>query len=169
MPKKRPKPSNDLDRYVSITVADPFYTKPLAAVDKTYHPHPMPRKWWSNRCAMDMEIDTVVHAAVDGQTKIVLGYIVSSWDGNSRAVTIERLLVSPQFRRSKVATQLLLRVKADMPPITDRLIYVVPELDLDTQLFLKETGFKARLPLKANAFPGYVNENGILFVRRNDS
>ncbi len=164
MPKKRTKPSNDLDRYVSITVADAFYTKPITFMDNKYHPHPMPRKWWSRRLALDLEIDTVVHAAVHGESKLLMGYIISSWDGQSDTVTISRLLVAPEFRRTKIATMLLLRVKSDMPPICSKIAFVVPELDLDTQLFLKETGFRARVPLKANAFPGYVNENGISFV-----
>lgn len=168
MPKKKPKPkpSNDLDRYVSITVADAFYAKPVVALDNMYHPHPMPRKWWSQRLALDLEIDTVVHTAVHGETKIVMGYIVSSWDGQSDSVSITRLLVAPSFRRTKIATMLVLRVQADMPPITNKPTFLVPELDLDTQLFLKDTGFRAKVPLKANAFPGYVNENGILFIRK---
>lgn len=84
----------------------------------------------------------------------------------SKAVQITRLLVAPDKRRAKIATRLMLSVKAAMPPMIDKLQFVVPELDLDTQLFLRRLEFKARLPLKANAFPGYENENGISFVWR---
>jgi hypothetical protein len=79
-------------------------------------------------------------------------------------VTIDRMLVIPEYRRIKVGTRLLLRCISDFPPGVTKLSYVVPEGDLDTQMFLKTAGFKARLPIKENYFPDYQTVNGIRFI-----
>jgi len=160
MPKRTPKP----EKYVSIACAGEFHTKQLAAFDNRHHPHPMPRKWWSAKLSLDLDPDSLVHIASCDHTKRIYGYAISYWPMTSKAVQVTRLLVAPDKRRAKIATRLMLSVKAAMPPMIDKLQFIVPELDLDTQLFLRHLEFKARLPLKANAFPGYVNENGISFV-----
>jgi GNAT superfamily N-acetyltransferase len=161
LPKRTPKP----EKYISVSGAGEFHTRQIAAFDNRYHPHPMPRKWWSARLS-ELDPDTLVHIAFCDHTRKIFGYAVSYWPITGKAVSITRLLVAPDKRRAKIATRLMLSVKAAMPPMIDKLQFVVPELDLDTQLFLRHLEFKARLPLKANAFPGYANENGISFVWR---
>lgn len=161
MPKRTPKPN-----YISVACAGEFHTKQLAAFDNRHHPHPMPRKWWSAKLSIDLDPDTLVHIASCDNTKRILGYAISYWPMTSKAVHVTRLLVAPDKRRAKIATRLMLSVESAMPPGINKLQFVVPELDLDTQLFLRQAGFKARLPLKANAFPGYRNESGIMFVRK---
>ena len=58
---------------------------------------------------------------------------------------------------------MLLRVLADKPIEVSRLVYTVPEEDLESQLFLKSVGFIATMPLRRNAFPDTESGIGIKF------
>lgn len=112
----------------------------------------------------DMGNIYLAHIAVHKKTS-VLGYVVSRYQGGS-TIRIERLLVAPPVRRFKIASRLMVRLVSDKPDEVDRMIFNVPEGDLETQLFLRSVGFKATLPIREGAFPTYSNTNGIRFVWR---
>lgn len=164
MARSNKKTPNALGNYINIVVADYIHVRAIYNLDKDFHPYPMPKKWWAEKIGSDPGY--VVYAAVCGDTKITVGYVVTSYNDNPKVLRIERLLVAPNYRRYKVGTMLVLRVLADMPPVATNLVYLVPELDLPTHLFLRACGFRARLPIKANAFPMYENSNGIRFFYR---
>jgi GNAT superfamily N-acetyltransferase len=157
----RRNPENDIKNWVNYYVADEHVARSLYSIDKAFHPHPAGKRYWQTVVAS--EETKLVHFAMHIKTRLCLGYLVTQYTGKS-AVNIERMLVIPEYRRIKVGTRLLLRCIADMPPGIHKLAYVVPEGDLDTQLFLKATGFKARLPIKENHFPDYQSVNGIRFT-----
>jgi hypothetical protein len=121
----------------------------------------MSKRYWQGVILDDPNY--LVHYAMHVGSRMCLGYLVTKYTGR-QSVTIERMLVSPEQRRIKIGTRLLLRCVSDKPPGAGKLVYVVPEGDLDTQLFLKSTGFRAKLPIKEGHFPGYANPNGIRFI-----
>lgn len=155
------RPENDLKAFINYYIADEHVTRSLYSIDKAFHPHPAGKRYWQN--AVTSEDTKLVHFAMHIKTRLCVGYLVTEFTGK-QFVSIERMMVIPEYRRIKVGTRLLLRCVADLPPGVSKLSYVVPEGDLDTQLFLKNTGFKARLPLKENHFPDYQNVNGIRFT-----
>ena len=167
MAKKKPKPTaaNDLNDYIRYELAQPFMAKTLTAFDKDFHPHPHDRKFWTAVCSPELELSFVVHVAVAGRMRELVGYLITEYTGKS-FIEIHRLLVAPHRRRIKVATRLLLTAIAEKPYSANKLIYTVPENDLDTQVFLRASGFKAKAPLVKDAFPGYNHPDGIKFIWR---
>jgi hypothetical protein len=123
---------------------------------------PKSDKWWFRRLEFGEETNTVVHVAVHAHTRSLVGYIVTTW-ATHNTIRIDRLLVGKDFRRIRVGSRMLLRVLSDKPREVSKLAYVVPEQDLETQLFLKSVGFNAKLPLRQNAFPDTESGVGIKF------
>ena len=157
----RRKDKNALGSYINYYVAEENAISALYHLDKDFHLRPAGKRYWQDVVMNDPAY--LVHYAKHISTKVCVGYAVTKYTGKSSLV-IERLLVMPEHRRIKIGTRLLLRCVADLPPGIHKMTYVVPEGDLDTQLFLKQTGFKARLPLKENHFPTYSSPNGIRFT-----
>jgi hypothetical protein len=154
-----------LENYVNFIQAMPEHARQVANFDAKQHKTPMMLKEWKSLLALE-ETERIVYLAVYGRKDKVCGYVITHATSES-SVAIERLLVDPELRRIKIGTRLLLRCKGDLPSNYKRIHYVVPEVDLDTQLFLRAVGFKAQLPIKVGAFPGYTpSEDGIKFTYR---
>jgi len=151
-----------LVNYVNYRVARPLDLRSIQALDATNKQFRKSNRWWQNRLDMDEESHTVVHVAAHIHTRQIVGYVVTTWSSEN-TIRIDRLLVGDEFRRIRIGTRLLLRVIADKPPTVDRMIYTVPEEDLDAQLFLKSVGFKAVLPLREAVFPHTETGIGIKF------
>ena len=152
----------ELVNYVNYRVATPFDLKAIQKLDATNKQFHKSNKWWQSRLDAGLEAHTVVHVACHIHTRQLVGYVVSTWSAEN-TLRIDRLLVGDEFRRIRVGTRLLLRVISDKPPTVERMIYTVPEQDLDTQLFLKSVGFKAVLPLREDVFPHTETGIGIKF------
>lgn len=160
MPKRNKK---SLDSYVDFIMGMPEHARQVANFDAKFHKYPDTLKAWKSIMSIE-EMDIIVYLAVHGKQNRICGYMVTS-TGPSNSLLVHRMLVDPELRRLKIGTRLLLRFKGDIVSGVKRINYVVPEVDLDTQLFLRAVGFQAKLPLKADAFPGYAgSEAGIKFT-----
>jgi ribosomal protein S18 acetylase RimI-like enzyme len=151
-----------LVNYVNYRVAMPLDLKSIQNLDAINKQVRKSNKWWLARLEQQDEPHTVIHVAAHIHTRQIVGYVVTTWSAEN-TIRIDRLLVGDEFRRIRIGTRLLLRVLSDKPPSVTRMIYTVPEQDLDAQLFLKSVGFKAVLPLRENAFPHTETGIGIKF------
>ncbi len=161
MPKKRParKPLHEFVRYAQ---AFPAQARILANFDKRHNPSPMSLREWKWTLAEE-QVDILCYVALHGKQNSVCGYLLVG-PGSATSVSILNVFVEPELRKCGIGTRLLLTLLGDLTPDVARINFVVPEDDLDLQLFLRTVGFKARLPLKAEAFPGRTNETGIKFT-----
>jgi len=90
----------------------------------------------------------------------VVGLVVYRMQRPFSEVTLENLVVAPQWQRRGVGTRLLEAVKAKLLQGYDCISAVVPETNTAAQLLLRSTGFKATKVLR-NHFgdeAGYVME-----------
>lgn len=152
----------ELHNYVNYMVASPVELLAIVQLDQGHYLPAKSEKWWARRLEHGEELNTVIHIAMHIHTRRLIGYIATTWLTHN-TIKIERLLVGEDFRRIHIGTRMLLRVLADKPPIVTRLVYTVPEADLDSQLFLKAVGFIAKMPLKYDAFPQTETGIGIKF------
>lgn len=157
----------ELRNYVNYRAANPFDLRQILAldyerVDGEERLPPKSEKWWADRLNDGEALHTVIHIAVHIDTKVVVGYIVTTWLTHN-TIRIDRLRVGTNFRRIRIGTRLLLRILSDKPPAVTRLTYVVPEQDLNSQLFLRSVGFIANRKMKHGAFPSTETGIGIKF------
>lgn len=136
--------------------------------ERAYHPNPKSTMWWHRRLVIDdssPNANSLVHIAE--QFGNVMGYIVTTW-ATEQAIRIDRMMIALPFRRSKVGTRLLIRAMVDSPPYVTKMICMVPEEQLDLQLFLRACGFTALVPLREHAFRHTESGIGIKFERKYD-
>ncbi len=77
----------------------------------------------------------------------IVGFCIYKLETNY--IEINHLVVDKAFRRTKVGTKLMERIRQKLSDFRNVLITEVPETNLPAQLFLKSAGFTAELVKKA--------------------